>query len=52
MTTREQELEDRIRQLEAENRKLSDEKIRLKKEVTDHADKLERWINKYEHLLI
>lgn len=47
MRNREQELEDRIRQLETEVRKLTDEKIRLKKEITDHADKLEHWVNKY-----
>ena len=52
MSNREQELEDRIRQLEAEVRKLTDENDRLRKLGEAHLRKLEQWMTKYAHLLI
>lgn len=47
MTTREQELEDRIRQLEAEVRRQSDERAQFRKEMNNHINNLEHWVNKY-----
>lgn len=45
--TREQELEDRIRQLEAEVRRQSDERAQFRKEMNNHINNLEHWVNKY-----